>query len=397
MHAPETILTPPVASRRRSWDLLAAIAAVTMFGLSIGQAVPLLSLLLESRGTDAMLNGLNAASAFLGVLVGPLLAPLGVRRVGLRRFLLACFALDIVTFLLLHVFDNIAAWFVLRGVLGLIGSSVFTASEAWINLLAGDAGRGRIVGLYAAALSAGFGIGPLLLAVTGTQGWPPFIANAIITAVAALPLFGASASTHLLGREHGTHPFRMFARAPLIVMAVVLFAVYEAALMALLPIWGVRIGFSMTLAAATLSAVYFGSVAWQWPIGLLSDKTARLTVLRGCAGGALLGAIVLATTSLPAPALLALLALWGGVAGAIYPIALSMAGDRFRGADLLSVNAAIIMAYGLGALVGPGVAGAAMDFCNPKGLLFFFILLFAGFLPATFIRWGGARKAAEQA
>jgi hypothetical protein len=63
-----------------------------------------------------------------------------------------------------------------------------------------------------------------------------------------------------------------------------------------------------------------------------------------------------------------------------------MAGDRFRGGDLLSVNAAIIMAYGLGGLIGPGVAGAAMDFCNPQGLLFFFIALFAGFLPATFIR-----------
>ncbi len=148
-------------------------------------------------------------------------------------------------------------------------------------------------------------------------------------------------------------------------------------------------GFSVTLAAATLSAVYFGSVAWQWPIGLLSDKTARLTVLRLCAGAGLLGAVVLATTSLPAPALLAVLALWGGTAAAIYPIALSMAGDRFRDGDLVSVNAAIIMAYGLGALIGPGVAGAAMDRWNPQGLLYFFILLFAGFLPATFIRRGG--------
>jgi predicted MFS family arabinose efflux permease len=49
------------------------------------------------------------------------------------------------------------------------------------------------------------------------------------------------------------------------------------------------------------------------------------------------------------------------------------------------------MAYGLGALIGPGVAGAAMDRWNPQGLLYFFILLFAGFLPATFIRWGGRR------
>jgi len=151
----------------------------------------------------------------------------------------------------------------------------------------------------------------------------------------------------------------------------------------------VRLGFSATVAAATLSAVYFGAVACQWPIGLLSDKTARLTMLRLCAAVGLLGAIVLAVIGTPTPAVLGVLALWGGVATAIYPIALSMAGDRFRDGDLLSVNAAIIIAYGLGALVGPGLAGAAMDVWNPHGLLLFCILLFAGFLPATFIRRAG--------
>lgn len=381
--------TAPALSSHKHWDLAAAIAAVTVFGLSIGQGVPLLSLLLEARGTDAMLNGLNAAAAFIGVLIGPLLAPLGVRWIGMRWFLLACFALDIATFLLLNVFRDIQAWFVLRGLLGLIGSSVFTASEAWINLLAGDHGRGRIIGLYIAALSAGFGAGPLLLTFTGTQGWPPFLANGAITALAALPLLGASASTHAIARERGTHPFRMFARAPLIVSTAALFGAYEASFATLLPIWGVRTGLGVSLAAATISAMNFGSVAWQWPIGLLSDRTTRLTTLRLCAAVGLLGAILLATTHAPAPLLLALLAVWGGVAAAIYPVGLTMAGDRFRGSDLLSVNAAIIIAYGLGAILGPSMAGAAMDIWNPQGVLFFFIALFAGFIPVTFI-WRSA-------
>ena len=55
--------------------------------------------------------------------------------------------------------------------------------------------------------------------------------------------------------------------------------------------------------------------------------------------------------------LFALLFVWGGIASGIYPVALSMAGDRFRGGELVSVNAAMIMAYGLGALVGPPLGG----------------------------------------
>ena len=180
----------PTSARERRWGLAAAIASVTVFGLSIGQGAPLLPLLLEARGIDVTLNGLNAGAAFVGVIVGPLLAPRCVRWLGIRNFLLVCFALDIALTLALKVFDSIAAWFVLRALLGLVGSSVFTTGEAWINLLAGDEGRGRIIGLYAAALSAGFGIGPLVLSLTGIEGWSPFVANAAITAVATLPLLG---------------------------------------------------------------------------------------------------------------------------------------------------------------------------------------------------------------
>jgi predicted MFS family arabinose efflux permease len=62
-----------------------------------------------------------------------------------------------------------------------------------------------------------------------------------------------------------------------------------------------------------------------------------------------------------------------------------MAGDRFRGGDLVSVNAAIIVAYGLGGLAGPPVGGAAMDIRNPQGLLWLFVVLFAGLLAASLL------------
>jgi len=368
---------PSSTSTERRWGLVAAIASVTVFGLGIGQGTPLLSLTLELRGTDVTVNGLNAGAAFIGVMVGPMLAPRGVRWLGIRNFLLACFALDIATVLPLRLFDSLPAWFVLRIMLGLIGSSIFTTSEAWINHLSGDAGRGRIIGIYAASLSAGLGIGPLLLAVTGVAGWSPFIVNAAITAIAALPLLGIGNVSRDFGKEHGAHPLAMFARAPVILLAVALFGLYEAALMALLPIWGVRTGLSPRLAAATLSAVYIGSIVMQMLIGWLSDKVSRLMALLLCSAVGLAGAIVVASVTATPPLLLCLLFVWGGTAAGIYPVALSMAGDRFRGADLVAVNAAMIMAYGFGGLIGPALGGAAMDLWHAPGLLWLFVLLFA--------------------
>ena len=83
----------------------------------------------------------------------------------------------------------------------------------------------------------------------------------------------------------------MFARAPAILGAVAVFGLYEAALMALLPIWGVRSGLTERLAAATLSAVYFGSIVLQVLIGWLSDRISRLAALRLCGAVGLVGAI----------------------------------------------------------------------------------------------------------
>ncbi len=376
---------PPTAAGERRWGLAAAIASVTVFGLSVGQSAPLLSLLLEQRGTDATLTGLNAGATFIGVIVGPPLAPRLVQRFGIRRFLFACFGLDIALFLAMKPFDSPAAWFVLRPLGAAVGSSIFTAGEAWINLLADDAGRGRIIGIYAAALSAGFGAGPLILSLTGIDGWPPFLANAAIAALATLPLLGVGETSRGIGRERGAGPLRMFARAPVIIGTVAVFGLYESALMALLPIWGVRGGLTDRWAAATLSAVYFGSIGLQMPIGWLSDRVSRLAALRLCGAVGLAGAIALVGVPASPPVLFGLLLVWGGIASGIYPVALSMAGDRFRDGELVSVNAAIIMAYGLGALLGPPLGGVAMDLRDPQGLPWLFAALFGGLLSASLL------------
>jgi MFS family permease len=241
-------------------------------------------------------------------------------------------------------------------------------------------------------LSAGFGIGPLLLSITGISGWTPFLANAVISALAMVPLLCAGDASRSFGREHGGSPFAMFVRAPFIVGVVAVFGLYEAALMTLLPIWGVRSGMGDRMAAATLAAVYCGSILFQILVGWLSDRVSRIVALRLCGAIGLAGALALVSLHVSLPIVFGVLFVWGGVAAGIYPVALSMAGDRFRGADLVTVNAAIIMAYGLGALVGPALGGAAMDASNPQGLLWLFVVVFAGLLIGTCVPMRGSKQ-----
>jgi MFS family permease len=375
---------PGLSAAERRWGLAAAITMAAVFGIGAGFGAPLFSLLLEERGTAASLNGLNAAATFIGVLFGPLWTPPLVQRFGVRPFLLACLGLDVVLFLAMKPLNALWMWFPLRLALGIAGSGIFTAAEAWINLLAGDASRGRIIGIYMAVLSGGFALGPLLLALTGIAGWPPFLVAAAIPALATLPLLAARALPRGFGREPAGSALAIFAKAPFIVLAAGLYGFFEQTVLSLLPIWGVRTGLAPTTAAALLTALGLGSVALQLPIGVLSDRMARLGVLRLCALAGLVGAALLPLAARAGDvAIFAAVPLWGGFAAGIYPVTLAIAGARFRGAELVSANAAIIIAYGLGSLLGPSLGGVAMDLWNPDGLLAVLVLLFAAFVTMT--------------
>ncbi len=374
----------------RGWSLAAAISSIAVFGIGIGVGAPLLSLMLEARGTASWLTGFNAAMTFVGVMVGPLLTPRLVARFGFKNFLLAALPLSLVLFLLLKPFDSLVVWLVLRLAGGIAGSAIFTATEAWISQLAGEANRGRTVGIYAASLSAGFGIGPLVLSLTGIAGWAPFLACIVIEIVAMLPLLAAP-SDRVRFEVSGSHPVAMMARMKPIVLTVILFGVYEAAVLALIPVWGARVGFGADTAAALLSAIYLGSIALQIPIGWFSDRFGRTFALRLCGALGLLGAVSLPwLAGRPIP-LFVVLFLWGGFGTGIYPIALSAAGDRFRGADLVNANAALVIAYGMGAFIGPILGGAAMGAWNPHGIGAILAAMFAVLLVATLWRGDGGR------
>ena len=377
----------------RRWSLAAAIACIAVFGIGIGIAGPLLSLMLEGRGTDSSLTGLNAGVGFVGVLVGPLLMPPLVARFGFKRFLLAALPVSLVLFLLLKPFDSLVAWFALRFFGGMCGSTIFAASEAWISQLVGDATRGRIMGIYTASLSAGFAVGPAVLSLTGVAGWPPFIACAIIEVAAMLPLLAVRG-----GEGHaalaGSHPITMMRRMKPTVLIVILFAMYEGSTVSLLPVWAARSGLSAGTAATVVSEVFVGAILLQIPVGYISDLAGRRATMRVCAAVGIVGAALLPLLVTHRPILLVVLVIWGGFTTGLYPVALAIIGDRFRGADLLNANAALVIAYGTGAMIGPILGGGAMDVWNPHGIAVVLAAMFAVLLAAT---WSRADPATKQA
>ena len=106
------------------------------------------------------------ANRFEGVMVleditNPFLPAL-VARFGLRPFLYGCLVVQLVLTLLMPLFDNLIAWFVLRGLMGAAVNGLFVISETWVNAVAVERSRGRVLAIYGAVLSGSFALGPLI-------------------------------------------------------------------------------------------------------------------------------------------------------------------------------------------------------------------------------------------
>ena len=64
----------------------------------------------------------------------------------------------------------------------------------------------------------------------------------------------------------------------------------------------------------------------------------------------------------------AVLFVWGGIIGGLYMIGLAELGARYEGAELASANAAFVMFYATGMLIGPPLLGRALDASPHYGL-----------------------------
>ena len=270
-------------------------------------------------------------------------------------------------------------WFVLRFVIGLASEGVFVMSDAWINQLSDERSRARSIATYTAALSLGFALGPIVLTAVGSDGASPYLIGGVL-ALAAMALIlrpGVSAPPFEHAPSSGGF-LSMLRMAPVAMAATALNASLETAGLSFLPLYAMRLGWSESASTMLISTLMIGAIVLQLPIGWLGDRFDRrkLVLLFAVlsAAGALLWPEVFGYPWLAYP----LVFLWGGVFVGIYTLMITIVGSRFAGGQLIGIYAMMSVAWGLGALLGPSLAGGAMEWV-PHGLP-----IFAGLVCALF-------------
>jgi len=355
--------------RQRIINLIAAIAAITVFGFTLGLMFPLLSLIMEARGASSDLIGYNAAMQPLGIVISVLAIPPLVRRFGAQRVVIVAgvaTAAIVVTYPFVPVFWW---WFGLRFLHGFAVSMLFAISEAWIVRFAEGPYRSRIVALYTSILAASFGGGPILISLTGTATPAPFLIGATILILAIIPVLFVRDAPVDSTDEEVLSVVSFSRKAPMLLAAVAIFAVVDAANLGFLPVYGVKKGASEEMAAFMLTVFIIGNTVLQFPIGWLADHFPKRRVMASCG---IATALLTATVPLAygSALLWPVLMLAGAASAGIYTVALADLGDRFSGHELVTGTAAFSVTWGSGAFAGAMVAGWSIAAFGPDGFPF---------------------------
>lgn len=380
--------------RQRLINLLAAIAAITVFGFTFGLMFPLLSLIQEAKGIPPDVIGYNAAMHPVGIALSVFAIPPIVRRFGAKAAVIGSgfvVAAVILSYPHLPIFW---AWFVLRMLQGFFVSVLFAVSEAWIVKFAEGPYRSRLLAAYSSILALSFGGGPLVIAVTGIEGSAPFVVGAVIMLIAMIPVLFVKDEAVDSEDETAMSVITFSKTAPMLIFAVGMFAIIDAANLSFLPVYAVKKGFDQELAARVLTAFVIGNTFLQFPIGWCADHFSKRWVMAICG-------ILTALASLLVPVTFGTIALWpvltvmGACSAGIYTVALGELGERFTGHELVAGTAAFSTTWGLGALAGSLFAGWSIAALGPDGLPYSMSAYFLIFIATVLISIRTARKAAS--
>ncbi len=359
-HAATDTVTTRITIKPRTGNLVAAIATIACCDIATGLTFQLLPLIMENRHVPAWIMGINAAMSPLGILViGPFL-PAITGRVGSKRLVYIVISVIVFCLLMFKLSPALWWWFFIRFVFGMAVGTLFTISEAWLLTFTEEGSRGRIMGLYTMVLSVSFALGPTIIPFTGIDGWTPWLIGVVSVAISALPLALIKVSESVFHEEKKGTFFRFVKRAPLLLFAVCSVTVFDSILLSFFPIFGLRSGLPLQTVSWVLAAGIIGNVVFQYPIGVLADKWSRLgvIVISALITTVLCVAMIWGITSI---LIWPIVLVAGSTAFGAYTVALTILGDHFSGSDLVAGSAAFGAMWGIGGIIGPPIAGFAVD------------------------------------
>lgn len=347
-----------------AWGLFAALGLLMLGNGLVGVLIGVRS---ELEGFDTTVTGLVMAFYFAGFLVGSRVTPRVMARVGHIRVFAGLSSFVAAAALMHALLVTPVTWMILRLAFGFAMAGLYVVVESWLNDLVSNENRGRVMATYMVVSMGGLGLGQLFVGFGD-----PIRPTLFIIAGAVMTLAVAPISLSINDAPYFELPPKakykdLWETAPLGVITAVGSGIANGALVAMASVYAVQIGIPSTRTGLFVAAAAVGSVALQFPIGMLSDRIGRRqTILLVTFGAVAVGALA-PTMGAESWGLIAFMFLLGGLSFPMYSLALSHVVDVLPGGQAVTGSMAVVFLTGVGAIFGPLTASVSMDLWGPNG------------------------------
>lgn len=368
---PRSMTLGPITNSPARTALLAAwglFVALSLLMVGNGLTGVLIGVRSELEGFDTTVTGLIVASYFAGFLVGSRVTPHIMARVGHIRVFAGLSSVVAATALMHAVFVHPVTWMSFRVAFGFAMAGLYVVVESWLNDLVSNANRGRVMAVYMVVAMGGLALGQLLIGFGNPLQPTLFIVAGALMTLAVAPISLSINDAPFFELPPKARYRDLWAEAPLGVIAAVGAGVANAALLGMAGVYAAQVGLSPGRIGVFVAAAALGSVALQWPVGLMSDVIGRRPTI-------LIAAFASAGVAATAPALdpgglglVGLMFLLGGLSYPLYSLALSHVVDVLPAGQAVTGSVAVVFLTGIGSVVGPLAASVAMGFVGSNGL-----------------------------
>ncbi len=347
---------------------------VALLLLGVGLLNTIVALRSSMEGYSEATLGVIMSSYFVGFFIGTYLALPLIRRVGHIRAFACCASVVSVCVLLHQIIIDAYAWMLIRVVTGISLVILYTIIESWLNGQTPAEQRGKVFALYMTVNLGAMAVAQQFLLFDPNITFLLFALTSVLVSLSLVPVTWTKMQQPVVSEVKRLRIAQLMTAAPVAVVAAVVSGLMMGAFWGLAAAYAAKIGMSNSQVAYFVACAIVGGAVLQFPLGRLSDRQDRRLVLMLISAVATGLSLLLALMGNAGWLLFLVVAGYGGMAFAVYPVAVAHLVDHLAPEDMLSGGSRVLLLHGVGAMLGPLLAGQLMQWLGASTLALFWSL-----------------------
>ena len=324
---------------------------------------------------------------FIGYLFSSIQCPKLIKNVGHIRVFAAFASLGSIAILLHWIVINPIAWLIFRMITGFSFAAIYIVCESWLNDRADNKSRGQLIGFYMIVLYFSTSAGGMLVNLRTTTDAHLFILTSLLISLALVPIL----LTKKPAPDFSTPKFlslkELYSKSPMAFVGSFSIGMVYSALFGLMGVFGAKIGLSIFQISILVFVNMFVGAIFQYPVGKISDKYDRRTILLSLNLIAIASLIfIYLLGSLSFNLLLVFIGIHSAVSLPYYAVVISHMNDFLEKDEIVSGSSTLTLVNALGMVMGPMLASGFMAYFGAYGYFLYMIVIYCLVAPYNFFR-----------